>query len=66
MNNQITEMKNTLETINSRKTEAEEQIIELEERVVEIIATEQNKEKRNKRKEDSFRLPGDNIKCTKI
>ena len=55
MNNEITEMKNTLETINSRKTEAEEQIIELEERVVEIIATEQNKEKRNKRKEDSFR-----------
>ena len=55
MNNETTEMKNTLETINSRKTEAEEQIIELEERVVEIIATEQNKEKRNKRKEDSFR-----------
>ena len=48
-------MKNTLETINSRRTEAEEQITELEERVVKIIDTEQNKEKINKRNEDSFR-----------
>ena len=55
MNNEIIEMKNTLETINSRRTEAEEQITELEERVVKIIDTEQNKEKINKRNEDSFR-----------
>ena len=55
MNNEIIEMKNTLETINSRRTEAEEQITELEERVVKIIDTEQNKGKINKRNEDSFR-----------
>ena len=44
MNNTITEVKNTLEGIESRKTEAEEQISELEHRVVEITATEHNKE----------------------
>ena len=43
MNNTITEVKNTLEGIESRKTEAEEQISELEHRVVEITATEHNK-----------------------
>ena len=48
-------MKNTLETSSSRRTEAEEQITDLEERVVKIIATEQKKEKRNKRNEDRFR-----------
>ena len=48
MNNTITEMKNTLEGINSRKNEAEEWISELEDRMVEITATEQNKEKRMK------------------
>ena len=37
-----TEMKNTLEGINSRITETEEQINDLEDRMVEIIATEQN------------------------
>ena len=40
-----TEMKNTLEGINSRITETEEQINDLEDRMVEIIATEQNIEK---------------------
>ena len=35
-------MNNTLVGINSRKTEAEEQINDLEDRMVEIIATEQN------------------------
>ena len=49
MNNTITAMKNTLEGINSRITEAEELISELEDRVVEITATEQNKEKRMKK-----------------
>ena len=38
-------MKTTLEGINSRITEAEEQISELESRIVEITAAEQNKEK---------------------
>ena len=42
-------MKNILEGINSRITEAEEQIRELEDKIVEITAEEQNKEKRMKR-----------------
>ena len=50
MNNTITEMKNTLEGINSRITQAEEQISDLEDRMVEITATEQNKEKKNEKK----------------
>ena len=45
MNNTITEMKNTLEGINSRITKAEEWISELEEKMVEKNAKEQNKEK---------------------
>ena len=49
MNNTITEMKNTLEGINSRKTEEEEWISDLEDRMVEFTAVEQNKEKRMKR-----------------
>ena len=44
-------MKNTLEGINNR-TEGEEQISELEDRMVEITTAEQNKEKRMKRIED--------------
>ena len=39
-------MNNTLEGINSRITEAEEWINELEDRIVEITAEEQNKGKR--------------------
>ena len=61
MNNTITEMKNTLEGINSRRTEAEEWISDLEDRRVEFTAMEQNKEKRMKRKEDSSRDLWDNI-----
>ena len=38
-------MKNALEGINSRITEAEEWISDLEYRMLEIIAMEQNKEK---------------------
>ena len=37
-------MENTLEGINSRVTEAEEKISELEDRMVEITVKEQNKE----------------------
>ena len=66
MNNTITEMKNTIEGINSRITEAEEWISELEDRVVEITATKQNEEKRMIRNEDSLRHLWDNIKCTNI
>ena len=47
MNNTITEMKNTLEGI-SRITETEEWISDLENRMVEFTAAEQNKEKKRK------------------
>ena len=59
-------MKNTLEGINNRITEAEEQISELEDKIVEITAEEQNKEERMKRIEDNFSDLWDNIKCTNI
>ena len=55
MNNTITEKKNTLERINSRTNEAEERISDLEDRMVELTAAEQKKEKRMKRNEDSLR-----------
>ena len=45
MNNTITELKTTLEGINRSITEKEEWISDLEYRMVEIIAMEQNKEK---------------------
>ena len=58
-------MNNTLEGINSRITEAEEQVSDLEDRMVEITAAEQNIEKRKKKKnEDGLRDSWDNIKCT--
>ena len=65
MNNTINEIKNSLEGINSRITEAEEWISDLEEKIVEITTTEQNKEKRMKRIEDSLRDLWD-IKRTNI
>ena len=49
MNNTITKMKNTVEGNNSRLPEAKEWISKLEDRMVEITAREQNKEKRMKR-----------------
>ena len=66
MNKKITEMKNTLEGIKSRTTEWEEQISDLEDRMVEFTAVEQNKEKRMKRNENSLRDLWDNIKHTNI
>ena len=57
-------MNNTPEGISSRITEAEEQINDLEDRMVEIPATEQNIEKRMKRNEESLRDLWDNIKHT--
>ena len=66
MTNTITEMKTTLAGINSRITEAEEQISELEDRMVEITAQEQNKDKRMKRIEDNLRDLWDNTKRTNI
>ena len=50
-------MKNSLEGINNTITEAEEQISELEDKMVEITAEEQNREKRMKRIEDNLRDP---------
>ena len=66
MNNKINEIKNSLEGISSRITEAEEWISDLEDKIVEITTTEQNKEKRRKRTEDSLRDLWDNIKHTNI
>ena len=48
--NKQTEMNNTLGGINSRITEAEEWINDLEKRMVEITATEQNIGKRTTKK----------------
>ena len=56
----------TLEGINSRITEAEERISDLEDKIVEITSAEQNKEKRMKRIEDSLRELWENIKHTNI
>ena len=64
LKNKQTEMSNTLERTNSRITEAEGRINDLEDRMVEIIATEQNIEKKMKRNEDSLRDLWDNIKHT--
>ena len=64
MNNTITEMKTTLEGINSRITEAGERISDLEDKMVEFTAAEQNKEKRKKRNEDSLRHLWDNFNAT--
>ena len=66
MNNTINKIKNSLEGINNRITVAEEQISDLEDKIVEITATEQNKEKRMKRIEDNLRDFWDNIKGTNI
>ena len=46
MNNTINEIKTSLERINSTITEAEEWISDMEDKIVEITTTEQNKEKR--------------------
>ena len=64
-NNAITEIRNTLEGINSRISEAE-RISELEDKMVEITSEEQNKVKRMTRTKDSLRDLWDNIKCTNI
>ena len=66
MSNTINETKNSLEGINSRITEAQEWISDLEDKIVEITTAEQNKEKRLKRIEDSLRDLWDNITCTNI
>ena len=66
LKNKQIEMNTTLEGINSRITEAEEWISDLEDRMVEITAAKQKKIKRMKRTEDSLRDLWDNIKSTNI
>ena len=66
MNNTITEIKSTLEGINSRLTEAEESISEVKDRMVEINEAERKKEKRIKRNEDDLRDLWDNVKHPNI
>ena len=66
MNNTINEIKNSLEGINSRITDTEEGINDLEDKIGEITTSEQKKEKRMKRIEDSLRDLWDNIKCANI
>ena len=66
MNNTINEMKNTLEGMKSKLNDIAEWVSELEDRIVEITDSEQNKEKRMKRNEDSLRDLWDNIKCNNI
>ena len=64
--NTINGIKNSLEGINSRITKAEERISGLEGKIVEITTSEQNKERRMKRIEDSLKDVWDNIKLTNI
>ena len=66
MNNTVNEIINSLEGINSRINEAEEQISDLEDKIVEITTIQQNKEKRMKRIEDSLRDLWDNIEHINI
>ena len=66
LNNKHTETNNTITEItpegnNSRISETEEWISELEDKMVEITSEEQNKVKRMKRTEDSVRDLWDNI-----
>ena len=65
MQNTITEIKNSSEA-NSRIQETEEQINEVEDRLVEITVAEQKREKRLRRNEDSLRELWDIIKGTNI
>ena len=51
----MTEIKNSLEGNNSRIQEAEKQISEVKDRLVQIIDAEQNKEKRMKGNENNLR-----------
>ena len=59
-------LKYSLEGIKSRKTEAEERINDLKDKIVEITTAVQNKEKRMKRIQDRLRDLWDNIKHTNI
>lgn len=71
LKNKPTEMNNTVERINSRVTEAEEWINDLEDRMVEIISAEQNiggkgMKKKQTTTKKSLRDLWDNTKCINI
>ena len=67
MDSTIPEMKNTLEGINSRIMEAQEQISDVEDGVVLITATgKKNKEKMMRRTKESLRDLWVNIKLNNI
>ena len=66
MNKAINEIKNTLEGTNSRITEAEDRISEVEHRMVEINEVQRKKEKKIKRNKDNLRDLWDNVKCPNI
>ena len=66
MKNTKTEMKNTLERINSRIDEAENGISNLEDKIAENTQSEQPQEKEIQKQEDSSRGFYDNIKHTNI
>ena len=66
MNNAINEIKDTLETTNSRITETEDRISEVEDRMVEINKSERKKEKWIKRNENNLRDLWDNVKHSNI
>ena len=66
MNNAINEIRNTLEATNSRISEAEDTISELEHRIVEINESERKKEKQIKRNEVNLRDVRDNMKSSNI
>ena len=59
-------MNNTLEGLNSKITEVEEQISDLEDRIVETTAAEENIEKIMIKNEDNLRDLWDNIKYTNV
>ena len=62
MNNEINEIKNTLEGTNSKIMEAEDRISEVEDRKVEINEAEKEKKKH----EDNLRDFWNNVKCPNI
>ena len=63
MKDSITEIKNTLEGMNSRLSDTEEHISDLEDGIVEIKTA---KRKPNLKNENSLSDLSDNIKCTNI
>ena len=66
MNNEINEIKITLEGTMSRITETEDRISEVEYKMVDMNEAERKKEKRIKRNEDNLRDFWDNVKCHNI